>query len=270
MLIFVSSAYCQESIINVFPENVYNGDAFLITVKTTATPTAIFLGKDIQFFKINDESFIGIGITLMETPQLTHDIMIRADGKQYVAKIAVQKKDFAQIAITLPDEKVFPAEESLKRIREERKTLDEILQKVTPPVWEGNFILPINNGVSTEFGVMRIINGIKNSVHYGIDYKGALDEPIKAVNSGRVVLATNLFFEGNTTIIDHGAGIFSIYMHMSNMTKKTGYLVKKHDIIGYVGKSGRATGPHLHLSIKVNSISVNPESIYALPFSVTK
>ncbi|MBF0542265.1 MAG: M23 family metallopeptidase [Nitrospirae bacterium] len=268
LLITASTLYAEETAPVVSPDTVSPGDAFMITLKSNDLPEGMFDGRKIRFFKLVDESYIAIVPTLMETSISTHEIAIKSGTKHYKAEIIIQSKVFGETHINnLPKEKVTPDEESLKRIREERSKLDEVLQMVTPPVWDGNFVLPIHTIVTTPFGVMRILNGERNSTHYGIDYKAAINDPIRAVNSGKVVLCSNLFFEGNTTIIDHGAGIFSIYMHMSRMTKKVGYLVNKYDLIGYAGQSGRATGPHLHLSIKINGISVNPESVFNLPIS---
>lgn len=262
--------HAEDSIVKVFPENIYPGDAFMLTVRSGDTPEAVIDGKKIHFSQIGGDAerrYIAIYPTLIDTSASVHEIIIKADKQLYKVVLTVQKKEFGQIDINLPKEKVFPSQQDLNRIKEEKETLDEVFQKITPPAWNGNFVLPIHNGVTTPFGVIRVLNGEKKSVHYGIDYKAALDEPIKAINSGTVVLARSLFFEGNTTIIDHGAGVYSVYMHMSRMTKKVGYHVDRYDLIGYAGKTGRATGPHLHLSVKVNGINVNPESIYVLPLS---
>jgi len=271
ILISAVSAYPQEPediIPMVFPQTVYPGDAFMVTIKSSDIPEGMFDGKKFRFFQIINQGYVAIVPTLIETSVAAHEITIKAGAKHYKIEITVGNKVFGVTQVNnLPNDKVFPKEESLKRIRAERAALDEIFQRVTPPQWDGNFIMPIHNGITTEFGVNRMLNEQRKSIHYGIDYKAALDEPIKAVNSGKVVLCSNLFFEGNTTIIDHGAGIYSIYMHLSSMTKKVGYLVNKYDLIGYAGQSGRATGPHLHLSVKINGISVNPESVYGLPLS---
>ena len=88
--------------------------------------------------------------------------------------------------------------------------------------------------------------------------------PIKAINSGKVVLADNQFFGGNTVMIDHGEGLFSIYMHLSKMLVKEKQFIDKSDIIGTVGSTGRATGPHLHLTVKWNGMTINPVSLFNL------
>ena len=127
------------------------------------------------------------------------------------------------------------------------------------------FTRPIpDTEISTEFGVKRIMNKKKTSVHRGMDFRGATGTPVKALNAGKVVLADDLFYGGNTLIIDHGMGLYSVYMHLSKINVAHGSRVGKGQLVGLVGSSGRATGPHLHLSVKLNGISVNPESLFKL------
>ncbi len=87
---------------------------------------------------------------------------------------------------------------------------------------------------------------------------------MRAINSGTVVLIEDLFFGGNTLILDHGMGLYSVYMHLSKINVSKGEKISKRQIIGLVGMSGRTTGPHLHLSVKLQGISVNPESLFKL------
>jgi murein DD-endopeptidase MepM/ murein hydrolase activator NlpD len=131
-------------------------------------------------------------------------------------------------------------------------------------LWKGSFVLPLLNPLSTLFGTVRIINGETVSVHRGLDMKGLEGEEIRASNRGRVVLTEELFFGGNTVILDHGQGIFTIYMHMSQFHVRPGDLVSKNDLIGYVGSSGRSSGPHLHFGVKVTGMNANPVSIVDL------
>ena len=126
------------------------------------------------------------------------------------------------------------------------------------------FSHPTDTETSTLFGVKRIMNEVKTSVHRGMDFRGKTGTPVKAINSGTVVLTEDLFYGGNTLIVDHGMGLYSVYMHMSKFETKKGNQVSKGDVIGLIGSSGRVTGPHLHMSVKLNGISVNPESLFDL------
>ena len=97
-----------------------------------------------------------------------------------------------------------------------------------------------------------------------MDFRGREGTPVKALNSGTVVFNKDLFYGGNTLIVDHGMGLYSVYMHLSKFTASKGEKVTKGQTVGLVGMSGRATGPHLHLSVKLQGVSVNPESLFKL------
>ncbi len=109
-----------------------------------------------------------------------------------------------------------------------------------------------------------IMNEKKTSVHKGTDFRGETGTPVKSINSGTVILTGDLFFGGNTLIVDHGMGLYSVYMHLSKFNVSDGDRVSKEQVIGFVGSSGRATGPHLHMSVKLQGVSINPESLFKL------
>jgi murein DD-endopeptidase MepM/ murein hydrolase activator NlpD len=108
------------------------------------------------------------------------------------------------------------------------------------------------------------MNKTWTSVHRGVDIKGAEGDKVRASNNGKVVLAQGLFFGGNTIVLDHGQGIHTVYMHLSQMNVRFGDSVSKGDVIGLVGSTGRSTGPHLHFGVKISNVSVSPPSILKL------
>ncbi|HEY8499462.1 MAG TPA: M23 family metallopeptidase, partial [Clostridia bacterium] len=149
------------------------------------------------------------------------------------------------------------------------KSAQEVVEKVDPlrPVcdpekyWEGTFIQPVEGGrVSPkDFGKRRYVNNAPTSYrHNGLDIGHDEGTPVKAINNGRVLLAEYLIGTGYTVIIEHGYGLKSWYYHMVELNTEKDAMVKKGDIIGYVGSTGFSTGPHLHLSISVNNVYVNP------------
>lgn len=103
------------------------------------------------------------------------------------------------------------------------------------------------------YGVRRVFNGQTKSRHYGLDLKGRVGDPVRAVFEGKVVLASDRYFSGGTVVLDHGGGLFSLYFHLSKRRVREGDLVRAGERIGAVGSSGRVTGPHLHLSIAVRA-----------------
>lgn len=133
-------------------------------------------------------------------------------------------------------------------------------------LWHGNFTVPSTARVSAGFGLRRVVNGVllDDYFHSGLDYAGFLGTPVKAVAPGRVVLAVSKGFKlhGNTIAIDHGQGVVSFYIHLQKVLVKQGDMVKQGQLIGAVGQTGRANGPHLHFSIYVNKVASNPWQWY--------
>jgi murein DD-endopeptidase MepM/ murein hydrolase activator NlpD len=152
-------------------------------------------------------------------------------------------------------------EDLVSRIKNEKKFLSQIYNRVSQRIWDGNFILPVKKykSIKWNFGNKREINGYLAGQHKGIDISAPRGTPVFASNSGIVAVARRFTLEGNLVVIDHGTGIFSIYAHLSKIHVREGDFVRKGQIIGRVGSTGRSTGPHLHFGIKVKETDVNPE-----------
>ena len=128
--------------------------------------------------------------------------------------------------------------------------------------WRDGFILPVEGRISGEFGNQRVFNGIPKSPHSGTDIAAPEGTPIKAAGNGKVILnGKDYFYTGNMVIIDHGQGLQTIYAHMKESKVKVGDEVKKGQIIGLVGHTGRATGPHLHWGASLNNVRFRPHSL---------
>jgi murein DD-endopeptidase MepM/ murein hydrolase activator NlpD len=192
-------------------------------------------------------------------------IEVTAGEDSQAFHLTVREGAFPQQQLTLPAGKVALSPEDEERANREAARLRALWTQPAERLWDGTFIMPLENGVSTRFGVKRIINGTKKSVHSGLDIRGKTGEQVKAANDGRVALAEELFFGGNTIVLDHGQGIFTIYMHLSRIIVSPDSVVLKGDIIGLVGSTGRSTGPHLHYGVKVNAVNANPRSLAGLP-----
>ena len=251
----------------VLPSEINPGDAFVIKVtgvRTSHLPAANLNDKLFYFSSCGERCFVTIGAVGIEANPGVHTVQLNLGEIKTSLKLVVKQVSFPTINLTLPPERVFLSPENQKRAEKEAERLKSIWQIVTDKLWDGKFILPLENKTSTAFGVKRIINKEKTSIHKGVDIKGNEGEKVKASNRGRVVLAEELFFGGNTIILDHGHGIYTIYMHLSKFKVKTGSIVSKGDVIGLVGSSGRASGPHLHFGIKVLNINTNPVSFVKL------
>jgi len=180
--------------------------------------------------------------------------------------VAVNAGHFATESLHVEEQFVQPNPEQLKRAQAEQEKLREILGRVTPErLWQGNFRVPLD-GVTTgkNFGKRRILNGQSGSPHGGVDLSATTGTPVYAAQSGRVVLAEELYFPGNTVVVDHGLGIYTLYGHLSEISVKAGDEVKRDALLGKVGATGRVTGPHLHWGLSVNRARVDPLLILKL------
>jgi murein DD-endopeptidase MepM/ murein hydrolase activator NlpD len=146
-----------------------------------------------------------------------------------------------------------------KRSEEESKKLQAIWRSSTPQkLWQGRFISPVVSQLTSGFGRRRIVNSQVRSPHAGVDLKATSGTPIKAANNGKVVLAEDLYFSGNTVVLDHGLGLYTYYGHCSTMAVKAGDSVARGQVIAEVGATGRVTGPHLHWACRLGEARVNP------------
>jgi murein DD-endopeptidase MepM/ murein hydrolase activator NlpD len=180
------------------------------------------------------------------------------------ATLAVRAGKFATESLTVQKQFVEPNEQQAQRAVAEQEKLRRIFDHITPEkLWHGPFRTPLTGVRGTNFGKRRILNGQPRSPHTGADFPAPTGTPIHATQSGRVVLAEELYFSGNTVIIDHGLGIYSLYGHLSATDVAVGDDVKAGAVIGKVGATGRVTGPHLHWGVTVNKARVNPIQLVA-------
>lgn len=163
----------------------------------------------------------------------------------------------------VPPRKVTPSNADLKDIETERKLVIRGQKNDSEKaLWKKGFIKPVEGRTSGQFGGQRIMNGVKRNPHAGMDIAAPEGTPVKASSDGIVTLAApDLFYSGNVVILDHGYGLHTIYAHLKEMHVKQGDTVKQGDIIGLVGKTGRATGPHLHWGASLNGTKFNPPSL---------
>jgi murein DD-endopeptidase MepM/ murein hydrolase activator NlpD len=159
-----------------------------------------------------------------------------------------------------------PQIEELKSSPEEIQTLTAFRNAVSDTrFWEDPLKTPIPGCMLSPFGVKRLHNGKPTGeFHNGIDQRAAAGTPIRAVTGGEVKIAQPFTVLGGTVAIDHGQGLETMYLHMSKLAVQPGARVNKGDVIGYVGATGRANGPHLHWAIYVNGVPVNPRQWVAL------
>jgi murein DD-endopeptidase MepM/ murein hydrolase activator NlpD len=134
----------------------------------------------------------------------------------------------------------------------------------SPPRWTASFLRPRATVITSEFGTGRLFNGQLTTRHLGVDFRGAVGEPVHAANRGVVALVDNFFLAGNVVYIDHGGGLVTAYFHLSKTLVSAGDTVTRGQVIGLVGATGRVTGPHLHWAARYGAITVNPLDLMSL------
>jgi murein DD-endopeptidase MepM/ murein hydrolase activator NlpD len=216
------------------------------------------------------EPFVLIGLDLGLKPG-AHELVVTAylrDGRVEELRhwFQVGARDFPVRKLWVKEEFVRPPPEVQDRIRREAEIL-EIVYSVGPGAWlgEGAFELPHPAAETPNFGEKRIYNNVPRSTHSGVDIAAPYGSPVRASNSGRVVLARDLYFSGKTVIIDHGLGLFTFYCHFSRLKVTRGEAVKKGAVIALAGSTGRSTGPHLHWGVRLRGSRVDPNSLLSLP-----
>ena len=177
--------------------------------------------------------------------------------------VTVRTGKFPTEQLKVEKQFVEPDPEQEKRAEADQKKMKAIYDTVTPErMWDGAFHLPLKGVTSGEnFGRRRILNGQARSPHAGVDFPAMKGTPVFTAQRGKVVLAEELYYSGNTIVIDHGYGIFTLYAHLSEIDVKTGETVESDAEIGKVGATGRVTGPHLHWGLTVQHARVNAMGI---------
>ncbi len=257
------------------PVRVVNGAPVLFRV-TTPKPVLMLNGKwldhDISFnFDATQKAWFGLAGSSQETKPGTYPIELQAETKlgqaiTYKHGIRVLRQRYPKVTVlNVPGRYTAPDPEQLRLIARDKEVKAEAFKTLTAErEWKGPFQRPVTAEISDVFGVQRVFNGAVQSTHQGLDFRVPTGTPVAAVNSGTVILAQSLYFEGNCIVIDHGQGLLTLYLHLSEMRVKEGEHVIKGQQIGLSGGTGRATGPHLHLAVRWQGIYLNPAGLLAL------
>jgi murein DD-endopeptidase MepM/ murein hydrolase activator NlpD len=173
--------------------------------------------------------------------------------------VRVFRTKYPTIALRVSEEFTAPDSQALARVEQEQELKTKVFSVLSPErEWSGRFTVPVSSSVSGAFGTQRKFNGLIESVHHGLDYRAQPGTSVSAANRGTVLLARNLFFEGNCVVLDHGQGLLTLYMHLSEIKVHEGDKVARGEEIGLSGATGRATGPHLHMAVRWQGVYVNP------------
>lgn len=253
------------------------GQVLLIKVKGEEQATEVkgmFLSRTIPFFREfrpgEPAGYLGLlGIDMQDEPgtyELAVEVRQGEQAKRLSVNILVAKENFSVEHLTLPKEKVDLDEKATARWKAEQEQVKQALAENSRlKLWRSNFLEPVNGKRTGIFGSVRVMNGKPRNPHNGEDIGAPVGTDVAATNDGVVRLTVDHIFSGRGVFVDHGLGFYSMYFHLSEILVKDGDLVKAGQIIGKVGATGRATGPHLHWGVKLNGARVNPYSILDLP-----
>src|SRR5215467_5169690 len=256
------------------PVRLVNGSPVLFRVTAPAglkDLTGDFLGQDLTFrFSAACHcwyTIAGVGLNTKAGKYTLHVMGKNASAKEASLNYAVEVAAAHYPSSTLKVAPAFvePPKEELARIeKDDTAKKQAFATTITEPLWTGRFQAPAEAETSGVFGTARVFNGVKKSQHTGLDFRVSTGTPIHATNGGTVILARSLYFEGNCVIIDHGQGLLTIYMHLSEIKVKEGDTVEAGDLLGMSGGTGRATAPHLHFAVRWRGQYLNPATLLQL------
>lgn len=222
-----------------------------------------FQGQAIKFVR-GAGSFWAIVAVSPVSPPGQHQVIVRGhrtQGAEFQATVplTVTEASFVVDSVELPPDRVELLDPAV--VEEERRKLSQVFARPAgDKQWRGTFIMPVVGEVTSPFGARRSYNGSPpTGYHEGLDLGAPEGEEVTAANGGVVALARSLKVRGNAVIIDHGVNVFSGYYHLSQVTVTEGQQVKRGEVIGRVGETGLATGPHLHWEMRIGEVFVKPE-----------
>jgi len=248
------------------------GELVVLTMKTGSPALSVRVhafGRETSAFEVGSGKWRAlVGIDLDANPgPVRLEIEARTAGRTVgtTYELHVKPKRFPTRTLRVDEAFVNPPADVQPRIELEAKELSEIwATSSSERLWNGPFVRPVPGEANSSFGTRSVFNGKPRNPHSGADFLSPAGTPIEAPNGGRVALARELYFSGNTVIIDHGLGLSSLLAHMSSIAVHDGDHVSAGDIVGRVGATGRVTGPHLHWAVRVNGARVDPLSLLAL------
>jgi murein DD-endopeptidase MepM/ murein hydrolase activator NlpD len=256
------------------PVKLVNGSPMLFRVTAPRQVTALtgnFLGQDLSFRSSQSCHcwYALAGVSLSTKPgRYTLRVEGVEPGEKKVAMsyaVAVAAAHYPSSTITVAPAFVEPPKEMDPLIQAADVAKKQAFSTSDPnPLWSGPFQPPAQTETSGVFGSARVYNGVKKSQHLGLDFRASIGTPIHATNSGTVILARPLYFEGNCVMLDHGQGLVTIYMHLSEFKVKEGEKVTAGQLIALSGGTGRATGPHLHFAVRWRGEYLDPRTLLEL------
>lgn len=263
MLIVVLAALVAAApAVDVRARAIEPGEVLLVTVASESSIAVHAFDRDWPAYPDGDGRWRAlVGIDL-DTKPASYDLEVRADGGVLHRTLVVRPHVFPTRRLRVNPDLVHPPPEMEARVARETQHFRELWDHAAAQrLWTAPFARPVPDPANSAFGTRSIYNGEPRPPHSGADFLSPTGRPVKAPNAGRVVLAGPQYFSGNTVIIDHGLGLFSLLAHLSEIDVKEGDSVAVGEIVGKVGATGRVTGPHLHWTVRLGNARVDPLSL---------
>lgn len=246
----------SQPVLDLSDTSIHQGEALGVTVRGASPDARVrFAGRSWPLYRDGDLRRTYVGADARTKPG-TYAVTVEAGGRVLAKQTVIVKKvAFAERRLRVPPESFAP-----EKVAEERRKVNAALQVLAAQqLWDGPFILPaVAAPVSSPYGVLSIYNGTVRGFHRGTDFAAPTGTPVRAANRGIVRLADTLPLSGNAVLVDHGLGVITSYLHMSALKVQPGQRVEKGDLVGLVGSTGVATGPHLHWALRINGLYVDP------------
>lgn len=228
-----------------------------LVIGQVAPGTEVWL-DDVKL-QVSDAGVYVFGLGRNAAPEMT--LVKRLNDARSQTPVRVDQRLYQEQKINgLPTKKVTPKTQSTQRIGADNQKIGKVRKIRSPVHWlDYQWIWPVAGRISGEFGSQRILNGVPKNPHNGVDIAAAQGTNIVAPLTGQVALVhERMFYTGKTIMLDHGLGVTSVYAHMQHIEVSLGQVVKQGQVLGQVGQTGRATGPHLHWGVTWRNTHVDP------------
>ena len=216
-----------------------------------------YLDMKVPMLKKNRSYYLLFGIP-RDIDLNTSEILLKNGNDDHIITLELEKKYFGKQYINISRKFTEPSDDVIDRIIKEKNILNSARKKWVSNNVDTDFILPVIGQISGVFGTDRFYNNKRGNYHNGVDFAASTGTDIVSPSSGVVLLTGNFFYNGKFVYMDHGMNLKSIFIHMDSIKVKIGDYVNKGDVIGHVGNTGKSTGPHLHWSVTLNSVYVDP------------
>jgi hypothetical protein len=276
---FAATAHAAKWSVRAEPARLVNGAPVFFQAKAPSrleSLTGTWLSHQITFsLDPTTKTWYALAGVSLETPPGTYSLELTGERPSKTTdnkvtftrqfKIAAAKYPKIRVELAVESKFTEPSPEQIQQIDEAKRVKQDYLNRVTPDrEWSGKFDAPAAAAISDVFGSQRVFNNKTSSPHLGLDFRVPSGTPVLAMNDGIVLLARPLYYEGNFVVLDHGQGLLTLYLHLSEFKVKEGDRVKRGQIVGLSGGTGRATGPHLHVAVRWQGTYLDPARLMTL------